>query len=83
MLKGLLVIEPEKRFSLDLIAKHPWTSASKGRDNPTTAKLLDVIATRGEVKKTTTVKVRSVTPFQEHASKQCYRSTVKSWLSSF
>lgn len=59
LLKGLLVVEPDKRFSLDQIARHPWTLTSKGRDNLATAHLLDVIATGGEVKYPTTIQVRS------------------------
>ena len=59
LLKGLLVVEPDKRFSLDQIARHPWTLTSKGRDNLATAHLLDVIATGGEVKYLTTIQVRS------------------------
>lgn len=41
LLKGLLVIDPERRLSLEQIAKHPWTS--KGRQSrPDTAALLQV-----------------------------------------
>ena len=46
LLKGLLVIDPERRLSLEQIASHPWSL--KWRDgDPRTADLLDVIARPG------------------------------------
>ena len=42
---GQLVVEPEKRFSLEQIARHPWTD--KGRtDSLATARLIDDILSR-------------------------------------
>ena len=39
---GQLLVEPEKRFTLEQIARHPWTD--KGRtDSITTARLIDDI----------------------------------------
>ena len=39
---GQLVVEPEKRFTLEQIARHPWTD--KGRtDSLATARLIDDI----------------------------------------
>ena len=41
LLKGLLVIDPERRLSLEQIARHPWTA--KGRQTrQQTAELLQV-----------------------------------------
>ena len=58
LLKGLLVIEPEKRLNLDQIARHPWTVSSKGRENPSTAQLLDVINSRAVIDCATSIQVR-------------------------
>ena len=46
--QGQLIVEPEKRFSLEQIAKHPWTA--KGRtDNIATARLIDDILSQEPV----------------------------------
>ena len=43
LLKGLLVIDPERRLSLEQIASHPWSLKWRDSD-PRTAELLDDIA---------------------------------------
>ena len=43
LLKGLLVIDPERRLSLEQIASHPWSIKWRDSD-PQTADLLDAIA---------------------------------------
>jgi len=40
LLKGLLVIDPEKRLGIQQIAKHPWMVSSKGSESPATASRL-------------------------------------------
>lgn len=41
LLRGLLVLNPERRLSISQIARHPWMVSSKGRDNPETSARLD------------------------------------------
>ncbi len=43
LLKGLLVIDPDKRLTLEQIASHQWTHKGRAQD-PKTAELLDEIA---------------------------------------
>ncbi len=43
LLKGLLVVDPERRLSISQIARHPWTTTSKGKENLATAARLDEI----------------------------------------
>ena len=44
LLKGLLVIDPERRLSLEQIASHQWTLKWSRAGDPQTAQMLDVIA---------------------------------------
>ena len=44
LLKGLLVIDPERRLSLEQIASHQWSLKWRGDSDSRTADLLDVIA---------------------------------------
>jgi len=47
LLRGLLVIDPERRMSVEQIAKHSWSQKCKGVDSETTA-LVDQLAAAEE-----------------------------------
>jgi len=58
LLRGLLVIDPARRLSIAQIARHPWTSSSRGRQNPATTLRLDMIIKKEHLPQHT-IKVRT------------------------